>query len=140
MSESDAADTHPEEPPEPGESGDAEPTPNTLMNALIGAAVSIVLAFLPFSTVLGGGVAGYLQGGEYADGAKVGAISGVFAAIPFAFLLVFVGVFLLAVPVRFALALAVFAVTLLFVLSIYTVGLSALGGVLGVYVKREVET
>lgn len=62
-----------------------------------------------------------------------------FAAIPFAFLLLFAGVFLLAVPVRFALALAVFAVTLLFVLSIYTVGLSALGGVLGVYVKRETD-
>lgn len=136
MSESGDAGTHSKESPE---SGDSAGTPNTLMNALIGAAVSIVLAFLPFSTVLGGGVAGYLQGGEYADGAKVGALSGVFAAIPFAFLLVFVGVFLLAVPVRFALALAVFAVTLLFVLSIYTVGLSALGGVLGVYVKRETD-
>lgn len=151
MSDSDASDTSHDtreqaasEPPNPpnrpdSESEDSEGTANTLMNALIGAAVSIVLAFLPFSTVLGGGVAGYLQGGEYADGAKVGAISGVFAAIPFAFLLVFAGVFLLAVPVRFALALAAFAVTLLLVLSLYTVGLSALGGVLGVYVKRETD-
>lgn len=57
MSESDDAGTHSKESPE---SGDSEGTPNTLMNALIGAAVSIVLAFLPFSTVLGGGVAGYL--------------------------------------------------------------------------------
>lgn len=137
MSDSDAADTRPKEPLEPDESRDPERAPNILLNALVGAAVSLVLAFLPFSTVLGGGVAGYLQGGEYADGAKVGAIAGVFAALPLALFFVFVGALFLVIPVRAAMALAVFAVVLLFFFSVYTVGLSTLGGVLGVYVKRE---
>lgn len=36
---------------------------NTVLNAAIGAAVSVVLTVLPFSPVLGGAVAGYLERG-----------------------------------------------------------------------------
>lgn len=41
-----------------------------------------MLGFIPFSTVLGGGVAGYLEGGTYDDGAKAGAIAGL-VSFPF---------------------------------------------------------
>nr|WP_310918613.1 DUF5518 domain-containing protein [Haloarcula sp. S1CR25-12] len=36
---------------------------DTLLNAVIGVVASVVLGFVPFSTVLGGAVAGYLEGG-----------------------------------------------------------------------------
>lgn len=50
---------------------DEERSPNTFFNALIGAIVSVVLGFIPFSPVLGGGIAGYLEGGDSRDGAKL---------------------------------------------------------------------
>lgn len=52
------------------------------VNALIGAVVMIVLSWIPFATVLGGGVAGYLHRGTRMEGARVGAVSGLIAAIP----------------------------------------------------------
>jgi hypothetical protein len=50
-----------------------------LTNALIGAVVTVVLPFVPFSPLLGGAVAGYLQ---ERDGFRVGAPSGAIAAVP----------------------------------------------------------
>ena len=110
-----------------------------LVDALLGAVVSIVLSVLPFSPVLGGAVAGYLH---RAEGAKVGALSGAFAAIPLGgifFLLV--GVFAF-VPVvggapRAALALPVLLLIIFAVALVYTVVLSTVGGVIGEYVRRE---
>lgn len=117
---------------------------DTLVNALLGAVVSVVLTFLPFSPLLGGLLAGYLQGGNRSDGLRVGAISGIIALVPllgFVFLLGGLwGFFLLGgMPVR---ASAVGIVAILFVLAlvaVYTVGLSALGGYLGNYVKTDTE-
>jgi len=117
---------------------------DTLLNALLGAVVSVVLSFLPFSPLLGGLLAGYLQGGDRSDGARVGAISGVFALVPIlGFLLLLGGVwgfFLLGgMPLRFG-AIGAFLVFLLFVLvGAWTVGLSALGGWLGNYVLTDTD-
>lgn len=55
---------------------------DTWLNALLGALVTIVLSVTVFSPVLGGAVAGYLQGPDTGDGLRVGALSGVLAAIP----------------------------------------------------------
>lgn len=127
-------------------SSDATPAgddraPNTLLNALVGAVVAIVLSVLPFSTVLGGAVAGYLEGGDYRAGAKVGAISGLVAFVPF---VAIAGVVLALVAgtafpgpgVQVALWISVFLILL--VAAIYTVGLGAVGGVLGIYAREEV--
>ena len=54
----------------------------TLKHAAIGAVVSLVTFFLPFSPVIGGGVAGYLHGSDRTEGAKVGGLSGLLAAVP----------------------------------------------------------
>lgn len=114
----------------------SEQAPNTWLNALLGAAVTVFLSFIPFSPVLGGGVAGYLEGGDTTSGGKVGALSGLFAAIPLALIVVaFAGFVLIGGSGR---AIVVLAFLALVLVGFYTVVLSALGGVLGVYVKEEV--
>lgn len=118
----------------PGAAGGSDGTA-TGINAIIGGVVSIVISFIPLSTVLGGAIAGYLEGGTLKDGITVGAIAGVLVFVPFALL----GFFVLALFGVIG-APAVFSAIGLLVLSasaVYTVGLSALGGYLGVYVKRE---
>ena len=114
---------------------------STLVNAFLGAVVSIVLAFLPFSPVLGGGVAGYL---ERRDGVRVGAISGAITALPLTLLIVvavlFWSVFAIAPEPAVAGGLLFLTLAILVgvvVVALYTVVLSAAGGYLGVYVYEE---
>jgi hypothetical protein len=118
---------------------------NTFVNALVGAVVSAVASsFIPFAPVLGGALAGYFQGGTRSDGLKVGAISGAIASIPVfgvAFLIFsFLGFVSLgsgeALP--FAVGGIVVVVVFVFIL-VYTVGLSALGGWIGNYVKYDTD-
>lgn len=121
-------------------SSEDDRTPNTLLNALIGGVVGVLLSFIPFSTVLGGGVAGYLEGGDSEDGAKVGGLAGLVAFVPF---VAIIAVVLLVVPVApgpgGGAQVAVWVTVLLIALAaaVYTVGLSVLGGVLGVYLKEN---
>lgn len=109
-------------------------TDNSYLNALIGAAVTVLFSFVPFAPVLGGAAAGYL---ERRDGGRVGFIAGVFATLPMLGFVLLAGLFLGFLGfgnVFNALLLLVFA--LLFV-GIYTVALSAVGGVVGVYLGEE---
>lgn len=107
-----------------------------LTNALIGAVVTVVLSFIPFSPVLGGAVAGYLH---ERDGPRIGAVSGAIAAIPVVLLAV-LGMLFFAVitiaPVGDPLGAQItfLLVTLLVVgvILAYVVGLSAVGGIVGV--------
>ena len=114
---------------------------STLVNALVGAVVSVILSFLPFSPVLGGAVAGYL---ERRDGVRVGAVSGVITALPLALVWTLIAFFwsLFAIAPEPAVGgglLVVTAVILggLVVVALYTVVLSAVGGYIGVYAHEE---
>lgn len=107
---------------------------SSLMNALIGAVVSVVTAFLPLSPILGGAVAGYLN---RRDGVRVGAISGAMAAVPFV-AIVFLGASLFVfVPSGAAVNLLFVLLLVLLVSVLYTVALSAIGGYVGVYLADE---
>ncbi|WP_435177441.1 DUF5518 domain-containing protein [Halorussus sp. AFM4] len=112
--------------------------PNTLLNAVVGAVVTVVTApALPFAAIVGGAVAGYLQRGRLGEGATVGALAGAMAAIPAAlFAWVVVGFFFLGADPFFALS-SVFAAVLFVVVAVYLVGAGALGGALGAYLRRE---
>jgi hypothetical protein len=117
---------------------------STGINALIGGIASIVLAFLPFSTILGGAIAGYLEGPDRTAGLWVGVYAGLLLVVPIALIgVLFGGVLLASTPIVGFHAgmpgvvgvfgfLFVGALTLL-----YTVGFSALGGFLGAYIHQE---
>ncbi|AXG05261.1 hypothetical protein DU500_01805 [Haloplanus rubicundus] len=114
---------------------------DSTLHALIGAVVTVVFSFVPFSPVLGGGVAAYLNDADTSDGVRVGALSGLIASIPLLIfgLLAFAifGLFTVGGPGMNGMAVGLggfFIVLLIGVVAIaYTVGLSALGGYLGAY-------
>jgi hypothetical protein len=117
---------------------------DTIINAVIGAVVTVVLSFTGFSPILGGMVAGYLQRGTRAEGIRVGALAGGIAALPFLLMVFVVGGFLFTGSILAD--SAVVAGGLVFVLLfgiaialIWSVGLSALGGYLGVYIATETD-
>lgn len=115
---------------------------NTVVNALIGAAVTVVLSFTAFSPILGGAVAGYLQRGTPEDGVRVGVLSGAISSIPFLFLLGLFSSFLFAGSLLgggFGVAggFTVFLLFVFFVALVWNVGLGALGGYIGVYIAKE---
>ena len=109
-------------------------TDNIYVNALIGAAVTVVLSFTGLSPLLGGAAAGYL---ERRDGGRVGALSGAFATLPMLVFVLLAGVLLgvLGFGDVFS-GLALLLLAALFV-AVYTVALSTVGGVLGVYLAEE---
>lgn len=115
---------------------------DTLVNAIVGAVAGLLLFFVPFSPVIGGAVAGYLQREDYEQGAIVGALSGVLAAIPGALLVTAVAVFFtLGIGVAGAGA-SIVGFLLIFLLitlgvALYTVALGAIGGVVGAYLAEE---
>jgi hypothetical protein len=55
---------------------------NFKTNAVAGAVAALVLSFIPFSQVLGGAVAGYLEHGVSGKCTRVGAVSGVLGSVP----------------------------------------------------------
>lgn len=117
-------------------SNGSEQISKTWLNALLGAAVTIFLSFIPFSPVLGGGVAGYIEGGNIKSGGGVGALSGVFAAIPL--VLIIIGVAGFGLIAEGEPVFILFGSVGIVVIGFYLIALSAVGGVLGVYVKNEV--
>lgn len=101
-------------------------------NAFVGAVVSIVTSFLPFSPAVGGAVAGYLEGGGTERALGVGALSGILATAPLLAVMAFAmsGVSAGLVGVgEGALALLVAATLLLSLAVVATMGagLGALG-------------
>lgn len=112
----------------------------TLKHAVVGAVVSLVTFFLPFSPVIGGGVAGYLHGPDRTEGAKVGGLSGLLAAVPGAVVGTFVlSIFVIAGPGQRSGLLVVFAFFLVVLLvgALYGGVLGAAGGYVGAYLNEE---
>lgn len=124
--------------------GSTRPTPTAvrprrkasiLFSAVAGVVTSLLLSFVPFSTVLGGFVAGYLRGGTTTDGAFIGGIVGLLTFAPFLLLLyVILGLiaFSGAPPLFGGIVLSMFLVV-----ALYTVGASVAGGFLGAYLAAE---
>jgi hypothetical protein len=118
---------------------------DTLINALIGAAVNVVAGpFIPFATVLGGAVAAYLQGGSRSDGVRVGALAGLLSLLPLLLVAAVVGNAVLfallggvGVPALVGGAGLFFVVLLIVFAAVYTVAFSAAGGWLGNYVRYD---
>lgn len=112
---------------------------DTLLNAAVGAVASVVLAFLPLGIVLGGAVAGYLdcEPDDYAAGARVGALTGLFALVPVLGLLFTAVAFLGFVSFNVAALPAIVLVVVLLVSAAYFVGGGALGGVVGAALVDE---
>lgn len=125
---------------DPGSDGSDEFASNTLLNGAIGGVVGVVLSAVTFSTIIGGMVAGYLEGGDYRDGAKVGAIAGVVALVPF--VVVLTGVFLwtwLTSLTGMPLSFLLFCAVALLVGGVFIMGFSVVGGIFGSYVRAEIK-
>lgn len=115
---------------------------NGWIHATIGAVITVVFSFTGFSPLLGGGVAGYLHGGSHKRGARIGAIAGAIALLPAFLMLALIATAFMA----FAATDVVFhgGIELLIIFGImfpfmilWVVGLSAVGGYLGAYLKSE---
>ncbi|RXK49552.1 hypothetical protein EAF64_10075 [Halorientalis pallida] len=122
------------------ESGEAGP--DTTTNAVIGAVVTVVTSFVPFSPVLGGAVAGYLGRADGSTGVRVGAYSGLVTAIPVIVLFAFLigGAAVVGAEIGVGLGAVAIALVLMFALLVTVltvVGLSALGGYLGVELSER---
>ncbi|MFW6448178.1 MAG: DUF5518 domain-containing protein [Halobacteriota archaeon] len=107
-------------------------------DAVAGAVVTVATSFIPLSSIIGGGVAGYLHGGSRLDGAKAGALSGVLLSLAG---VLTGGVLLLGLAtaeVRAGLNwfISVVVLSLLFSIAVY-IGLSAIGGYIGVYLAER---
>lgn len=118
---------------------DREPVHDStlLINAVIGGIVGIVFSFVLFSPVIGGGVAGYLEGTDTRDGMLTGAVSGLIMLIPLISIGFFISVLMVGMVGGPVYLLGFFGSFILLLVALYTVGLGALGGFLGAYIRRE---
>lgn len=117
---------------------------NTLVNALVGGIVSILIAFIPFSTLVGGFVAGYLHDADRSAAIRVGAFAGLVALVP-AVLLGLVIFIVLAGGLAYGAPSASFLLILVLLVGgtisiLYTIGASAVGGYLGAIVAEDYAT
>lgn len=118
----------------------------TAPNAILGAiAIVVATPLFPLAPLIGGMVAGYLQGPDRTAGLQVGAIAGTIAFLPLLLVLVVLGNFFLVVFVAgnsvltaVVGSLGIVTVVFGFVLSVaYIVFLAAMGGWIGSVIRAE---
>lgn len=117
---------------------------DTLVNAAIGAVVTVVLTFTAISPLIGGAVAGYLQQETRRDGVKVGALSGTLAFLPFVLIVILFFGLVVAGPITgggFGFPggielLIIFLVIFPLILA-WNASLGAVGGYLGTVIREE---
>jgi hypothetical protein len=119
-----------------GQAGEGEPVGSTRSYAVVGAVATAILSFIPFSPLVGGGVAGYLAQSDTGRSVSAGGLSGFLAMLPALSILGFliVGIYTsLATIGEAGLGIVAAAAMLLVVLFVaaYGAGLGALGGFLG---------
>lgn len=122
--------------------GDGESAGTFRSYAVTGAAASAVLSFIPFSPIVGSGLAGYLGHQDTGRSTSLGAFSGFLYVLPGLVILLFlsVGFFTgLADVDESGLGFVVVAVMLLALLvtAAYGAGVGALGGFLGGRIAAE---
>ena len=113
--------------------------------AVLGGVSTAFLSFVPFSPVLGGGIAGFLEWHESDRTVSVGALAGVLPALPVMALVVilFGGLMagMLAVDEGgLASFFAVVAILAVFFIAVFAAGLGALGGYLGGWIANRRRT
>jgi len=110
-------------------------TPTWILG-VAGAMIGAILSFIPFSPLLGGAAAAYVDPDMSRSGLGTGVLAGVFATAPVLLVAVFAGIGLFAgVPGAATVAvLTVLGVGLLGS-AVYLVGLSALGGYVGAWAR-----
>jgi hypothetical protein len=114
---------------------DGRGTPRWILG-VVGAIVSIVLGFVPFSPVVGGAAAGYLDPNQDASGIGTGIFAGLFVLLPVLVVAFFSGVGLfVGLPGEVAAVVAASFIIAILVALAYSVGLSALGGYLGSWLR-----
>jgi len=114
----------------------------SVTDAGVGALVTIALSFVPFSSVVGGAVAATTHGGSYRTGLWLGTLAGVVAMVPL--LALFVPALYVAGLLGFGIppgapGYGLFVALVFGFFLAYTVGLSALGGLGGVWVRDHTE-
>lgn len=114
----------------------------SVTDAGVGALVTIALSFVPFSSVVGGAVAATTHGGGYRTGLWLGTLAGVAAMVPL--LALFVPALYIASLLGFGIppgapGYGLFLVLVFGFFLCYTVGLSALGGIGGVWVEAHTD-
>jgi hypothetical protein len=115
---------------------DGRGTP-TWVVGVVGASISSALGFVPFSPVLGGLAAGYLDPNPDASGLGTGTVAGVFGCLPVLVTAVFAGVGLfVGLPADVAASVVVPLAVGLALSLVYFVGPSALGGYLGGWLRE----
>jgi hypothetical protein len=108
-------------------------------SALLGAIVSIVASAIPFSPVLGGGLAGFLTEGEEWEATKTGALSGVVASVPLVLVGAFVTIGLLTTGNSVVSFIGFVILATIAVSILYFTALSAIGGWIGARVAERWE-
>lgn len=110
-------------------------TPRWILG-VVGAVVGTILGFIPFSPIVGGAAAGYLDPTQNTSGTGAGTLAGVFASLPLLIVAGFAGVGLFTgLPVEVAATATVILVIGVLISLLYLVVLSAIGGYLGGWIR-----
>jgi hypothetical protein len=112
-------------------------SPSVVGNAIVGAMVTIVASFVPFSPILGGAVSGYLDRGSDGSPVRAGGIAGLFATLPVIIVFAVITWSLLGSATGLTTIVVASLVISLVISVVYMIGLSALGGYLGAELTRS---